>query len=597
MALIKSGKPISGKTNLIIPFYILEIVLPKLVMVYGEAIATVYIQIMLNINKLENVKEKWQKGSSWIQPTTISKKTNYSEKTVYKAIRILEKYKLIIHSKKEKLNIYRMNFLTCDKLIKRFIMTLDFKLALICPLKISLFKKLNNKLKFDFNWSVIVFKDINIVRKQFEKALNIYKGSTLFLLKYILPLQYYNNKIKVSQETMALNIGTSQSTINRYIKAFKDADILVVESNKVNESKTIYIKEKKEEVFVNIYKSCPLCGKNYKTDRGLNSHLSKVDDKSHKLLNQLRKDNQDKPLEELFNQNKIELIKLRRQDIEDWNNSKNDPDSIPNLMRYFYGSLNSIPKNQLVKESSQIKNLFKVGITGDDIRLTMDFLKRQNNYNLCFLNKSIKQATLYKTIINDVNKVGTAEYLVACFYKNRLEKINFDNAVEKVNKAIKDYSYVLTQHSHLNFLENHLKTNISRAKRIADSLGFDYDDSFNDMMDKCLNNIYLMQGKSTNIPERYLPYLTHKITEYFKQNGKVKDGNWYFEILYAAKIPMTQELFDLCLINKKGKFYYERIYNEILNNPVRLNKATSFFNWYNEQVNQFGKEVITNEAN
>ena len=159
------------------------------------------------------------------------------------------------------------------------------------------------------------------------------------------------------------------------------------------------------------------------------------------------------------------------------------------------------------------------------------------------------------------------------------------------------YDYELTQHSHLNFLENHLKTNISRAKRIADSLGFDYDDSFNDMMDKCLNNIYLMQGKSTNIPERYLPYLTHKITEYFKQNGKVKDGNWYFEILYAAKIPMTQELFDLCLINKKGKFYYERIYNEILNNPVRLNKATSFFNWYNEQVNQFLKEVITNEAN
>lgn len=297
-----------------IPNYILYVVLPKCIITHGEAISSTYFQIALTINHEENAKS-WQKGKSWIGLKTISKITGFNVRKIGHAIKVLNQIGLIEQIEYGKLKMFKLknNTIVNVNEVMKFIKYVEHQLLIdlpkskikICKEKFSL---LNKKLNvFSPSHAKFLLKrtwipDINNFRKYLIKAESIYKGSSLFFINLINQQLSFKNETKVSDNILmsekerSLMIGCSQSTLNRYVTAYENANFIVREKqnglfniklnfNKPNEENNISVVSDTVKKFV-----CPICNREMKTVRSFNLHLSKVQDAQHYLLNELRRE-------------------------------------------------------------------------------------------------------------------------------------------------------------------------------------------------------------------------------------------------------------------------------------------------------------------
>lgn len=104
----------------------------------------------------------------------------------------------------------------------------------------------------------------------------------------------------------------------------------------------------------------------------------------------------------------------------------------PDLVKYFYSQINGTSPN-FGKECGQVKNLLKK-YTPDEIRITMDYLKRRSNMDLRFLNNSIKDALAEQQYLKESEIEGTEPYLVKMYYEGMGQQLNIQTLVRDVQK-------------------------------------------------------------------------------------------------------------------------------------------------------------------
>jgi hypothetical protein len=332
--------------SLQIPFsmsnYIPLLILPKCVMIHGEVVASVYIQIALNINHQKNC-QNWKKNSFWQKTKTISNNIGYSPRVINNALKILDDLQLIKTVKQGKLNVYSLQ----NHQLKTFSELEHFnnvlKILLLSGMNKTkthkyseMFDDLENAIDFKnplqskYILSNLWFPDVCLLRTWIIQAEKIYKGSTLFFFNNVAPQIFNfiktqdNNSLNVlSGQARALRIGSSQTTVTRYVNAFINSGCLFVEEGNVNSPTKLGINpdflnnyENLEKRVVNCMTEdnnlvCPICNKEFLENRSLSVHLSKAKDPKHILLNNLKKQTNCKP-EKL-----MELYLEYKEDFED----------------------------------------------------------------------------------------------------------------------------------------------------------------------------------------------------------------------------------------------------------------------------------------
>lgn len=305
------------KQQIIVPFsiqkYMTHLVLPKCVMIHGEVISTVYFQLALNINHQKKAIH-WQKNNCWMKPKTLASNTGYNVRSVNNALTILEKLELIIVKQQGKLKLFSLknNQLKTSQEIITFNNKLNTKLlSTLDDMQVLKYKQQFNKLEevIDFNsyntsfGSNIWFSDVNLLRNWIIKCENIYKGSSLFFINNIalkLCLKKGDDLYLLSETNRAIRIGSSQSTISRYINSYINAGCLTIVEENINTPVKLsvnsnFLKEdqNKKRVVIDLMSNdvikCPICGREFQENRSLSVHISKTKDQKHTLLNHLKK--------------------------------------------------------------------------------------------------------------------------------------------------------------------------------------------------------------------------------------------------------------------------------------------------------------------
>jgi len=306
-----------------IPFsisnYLPTLILPKCVMVHGEVIASVYFQIVLNINHQKNC-QAWKKNSFWQKTKTISDNIGYSPRVINNALKTLNLLQLIKTTKQGKLNVYSLlnDQLETFSQLQHFnnvlnLLLLSDKNKTKTHEYTQKFNELeqiidfNNPLKVKFFLKSLWIPDVTLLRSWIIQSEQIYKGSTLFFVNNIAS-QIFNfvelkddNLLNIfSEKTRALKIGSSQTTITRYINSFIDSGCLIVEEKNINSPTKLGLNPE----FLNDYKNlkkrvvnevtedkiyCPICNRDFLDNRSLSFHISKTSDSKHILLNNLKK--------------------------------------------------------------------------------------------------------------------------------------------------------------------------------------------------------------------------------------------------------------------------------------------------------------------
>lgn len=326
--------------------YILYAILPKCNLIYGEVIPSTFFQIALTINNKSESPE-WQKNKSWIGIRTISKITGFNVRTVNKAVNILIDIGLIHQSYRGKLKMFQLknyNINNPNDLIE-FIKSVEKTLLneIANDEKENYMKKfneLNLKLNLDSQQHCqqllkkIWIPDLLSLKEVLKKAESVYKGSSLFLINLMNQQLLFKKEIEeteyiISERERGLMIGCSQSTLNRYIKAYESANMIIRENqngsyriklNSKEEIKAEVIQNKgvKSSKMNNNQLICPICDRVCETARSFNLHLSKQSDAKHLLLNKIRRDKRTSDFEMtmmLYEQNKDTFESLN--DVED----------------------------------------------------------------------------------------------------------------------------------------------------------------------------------------------------------------------------------------------------------------------------------------
>ncbi|MNJ90273.1 hypothetical protein D3C87_78680 [compost metagenome] len=326
--------------------YIIYAILPKCNLIYGEVIPSTFIQIALTINNKPESPE-WQKNKSWIGIRTISKITGFNVRTINRAISVLIDIGLIHQSYRGKLKMFQLKNYNINNQNDLIDFIKSVEKTLLTEIKIDKkeefrkkFNELNEKLNLDsqFHCQQLLKKiwipDLLTLKEALKKAESIYKGSSLFLINLINQQLMFKKEIEetdyiISERERGLMIGCSQSTLNRYIKAYESADMIVRESLNGSYHIKLNSKEKiKAEIIQNkgvgnlkMNKDqliCPICDRICETSRSFNLHLSKQSDAKHLLLNKIRRDKRTSDFEitmMLYEQNKDTFESLEIENV------------------------------------------------------------------------------------------------------------------------------------------------------------------------------------------------------------------------------------------------------------------------------------------
>ncbi|AEO93483.1 gp224 [Bacillus phage G] len=470
--------------------YILNVVLPKCTIVHGEVVTSTYFQIALTINNSKEVVN-WKKSKSWIGLRTIAKTTGFSLRAIGIAVNFLKELNLIEQTYHGKLKMFELknnNIVNVEEMIE-FNNYIEHKLLLKAkskgPIK-EKFKLLNEKFEiYSHPQNLFLLKktwmqDINQIRSTLSTAESIYRGSTLFVVNLLnnQQIEFKNDKevsdnnITISERDRSLMIGCSQSTLNRYILAFENANIITrkkksggahqIELNfdlirKENSKGMVNDKMENEKII------CPICEREIKTEESFNRHLSMMKDAQHYELSEIRKKNGTTDYKTTINylypenKEKIDALKgrtkkeIREEREEEMANQKqlngfedipstskkSFEDTAPGLLTYFY-DLNGQKSPNWAKECFQVKNLLvrkNQPLTSEEVRIVLTFMNRKGYMDIRFLTTSVTEALHEYQLLQEVDKDGTVPFLVKRFYNGFNMDINLQTFVRDVRKV------------------------------------------------------------------------------------------------------------------------------------------------------------------
>lgn len=299
-------------SNFTISNYMLDVVLPKCSIAYGNICSSVYLQIAFNINKNLNLK-RWQHFSCWKSTSKIAKEIGCSDRKVKYIIKKLIEIELIEEVQHKKLRTYKLlnDQIDNQKDLIKFLNDIDSKiLSTVSYGKRKVLEKKFQKLNeyIDLNNSQIlnnllkqmVFPDINFIKEIFIDAEKTYKGSSLFFIK-ILNKSLDSGSMQLFYFDNPLIVGCSRGTLSRYIYVYNKSNIMKKVDKKIsdllnnksskedfnnNNDSRVVIKLSEQELY------CPICKKEFKTARSLGMHLGKSLDDNHVKFNELRKQHQ-----------------------------------------------------------------------------------------------------------------------------------------------------------------------------------------------------------------------------------------------------------------------------------------------------------------
>lgn len=584
-----------------LPKYIIYNILPKCNIIYGESISSVYLQLLLNINHKKNSKE-WQIDKCWMQPNTIAKNLGYNVRTIYKNLNILQELELISIEKKGKLNLYCVENYNLNDIeeINKFNEKIKFNLLKYVDdiNSIKWFENIDNKIYDDYLW----IQDLVLLKQLLLNSEKMYKGSSLFFIHNfaISNINYVKNKKRTyikrfSEEEMGNLCGVSQSTISRYISTMADNDFLKIDKNIVNKPMKIKLniikqKNKGVEKMENTNLSCPICGKKLIEEKSLNLHIARSKDEKHKLLNKLRKENLKSNINDIYENNIESFNQIKVVEPEVKENKINTTE----LVRYFYTIVGDSCKNW-AKECTQVKNLIKSGCTVEDVKLTMDYLAKQGNFDLRFLNRSVTDAKLFYSYINDLNKNGTEAYLVNYFYSKLNVKVNEQtliNDVRKIKQTINSGSSYEETKRILDYMVSAKCTNINfignmKTQALLKMSNVNYGNNnpcFNDRTEYDIIRESLING-NYNIKKEIDQNKSSKLKEIakdiFEKQEYSKKYN-PFEWAYKIGLELDKDMYDLAKNRITNYFAVDELINR---KTIPQTKKEALINFKDRLIN------------
>lgn len=284
--------------------------------------------------------------------------------------------------------------------------------------------------------------DAGFVNKNLEKV--VINNMNTKIICPICGKEFYENRslgVHISKtkdsKHILLNYLKNQhknSTIDSIYNEFKEEFIELNNIDMNHEENKVKVQAKKCE-YLNVPCSCKMtckeCYKNWKSDyyddcthqrkeAFIQECLNKEDKKLTKVASKASHDNIT---------DEIKVTSSKKAKVTTKNNTIRTPD----LVKYFYNQIDGTSPN-FAKECGQVKNLLKKN-TADEIKLTMDYLKRRGNMDLRFLNNSVKDALAEQQYLKDADISGTEANLVKMYYEGLGQQLNIQTLVRDVQKV------------------------------------------------------------------------------------------------------------------------------------------------------------------
>lgn len=426
---------------------IIDNVLPKCNLVYGNTFSSIYLQLYLNTNYNEK-SVSWKRNKCWMGINTIAKNVNCSPRTASMLLKIMEDIGLIEKTYKGKFYMFSIKHNLHDKTqLEKLNIDINQQLTKHMDIMkanktLNKFKNIDNVFKKneEYNYSNIVD-----LKKWLLLVEKIQSGSSLlFLIFFSKQLTCRNSMGLITEYTetdMSVRLGMSQSTINRYLNKFENSNLLNIEyerNKKISKisinkewgkmNNTEIVNEKVEDVI-----KCPVCGKEVINIKKLNSHINRCKDELHVIFSSLQEKNDSYTYESI-----METYENNKSIFENIKNKKEAEKTKFNniavkLVKYYYGLTNTKCPNW-GKESNLIKSHLKHGLTPDEIMEVMRFMSRRSYQDLRFFNNSINDALLVKQCKEDVKIEGTDAYLVKLYFSKMGQSINDRLMIQAMKK-------------------------------------------------------------------------------------------------------------------------------------------------------------------
>jgi DNA-binding GntR family transcriptional regulator len=619
------------------PSYLYSLILPKCNIVLGSYFTSIYFQLYLNICH-DTTLELWKHGKCWKSQETLSKTLHCSRQTINKVLNYLIELKLISKSKRQLHNVYELmnNDITDEMVLFNFNSFIEDKLLTIAgqmnkdTTKIAdKFKILNDEVAFHKSGlkkflSERKLYDTRKIRREIEILEKDNQGITIFYLNDVLTTNNHKQKYK------AIRDGISQSSVSRYMTYCEERGILNTMNEKV---------EKKKEF------ECPICKNSYDTNRSLCMHISKTKENNHILLNKLRQADKEKSVMEVYLNNQVEFTEVEvpykniqcencsgncrlcykefkeefkacKQDRKEAfvkqeqmyivslekkekakvakakQKKKDDPNSVGNLMKYFYNKTETLSPS-FSKECGQLKNLLNKGYTGDEIRITMDYLIDRKNVDLRFINRSIEEALVEQKYKNELNILNTAPYLVNLFHTKLGVNLNMFNLVKESNKIqqVLDAGYTpldikktikYMQHKEVKVL-NYIPNMIEEALDFYAEKSSAENDS--KKIEDIVSELRFSMTSIENIEDKYKDTALKCAEKIFIDKSYFKKDLTKFEWAYSINLSLTKDLIKDGIAEKNNKKWLCET------NNCNYSKE-DFLNWLKKQFEKNNIEYV-----
>lgn len=426
---------------------ILDLVLPKCNIVFGNSFSSVYLQLLLNVNNNKD-DDEWKRNRCWMGINTISNNANCSERKTTKLLKEMQQLNLIKKEYKGKLYMFSLCKNNCVN-VKEFNNELDNNLLKYINEKDRLkvkkkFEKINSLFKKNEQWYYSKISELKQWIILFEKAKS---GSSLFFLM-MFSQNFINNNITfniVSETQIAEKLGTSQSTINRLLNSFEKMNYCTIDYDNKKKSTLINLnkglismntEELKNKINNEEHVICPVCNKKIDNIKKLNSHIKRCKDELHTMLYELQNKNESYTFESIlniYNDNKHKFDTII-------NNKENDKKAFNNkaleLVKYYYSLTNTRCPNW-PKEINMIKSQMKNGLSIDEIIEVMKYMSRRSYQDLRFFSNSINDALTIKQCKLDVKVPGTNAYFVRLYFLKTGQLLNdrlMLQGIKKINE-------------------------------------------------------------------------------------------------------------------------------------------------------------------
>lgn len=358
---------------------------------------------------------------------------------------------------------------------------------------------------------------------------------------------------------------------------------------------------------------CSTCYKNYKKDEiWLNcqeqrkaAYLAeyKIAEKPMVKIASFNKNVEVKKVEENNNDVKVETTDF---DVVKSKKTKTiKPDSPAGLVNYFYDRIGRTCLNYK-KDTSIVNSALKSNVTPDGIRLTMDFLvdvKKAENLGL--FKYCLSESYEYHQFMKDIDKEGTAPYLLKMFYEGiglPIDHNKFVLEVKKINNLFGTYNYeqlkVAIQYMiaincpTINFIGNKVGEAIAKMKQNNANKNnpclYDRDD---------LHHIKfaLRDGKKKikDIDDRFKDEAIKLAREMYKQGqyaDKFSNIEWAWFIGLDLDNEMYKLLKDINCPRLEEIIRSSEVKPELKQKAIRAREV--FLNWVNEQISKFEKREV-----